>query len=60
MSFGEVNGKPAAILVATIVRREGWDEYVWPGDPGEYLKWQVVDGGTFGDAGDNCDLWSLQ
>jgi hypothetical protein len=57
VSFTEVGGKPAAILVATIVRREGWEAYPGAGDPGEHLKWRVVDGGTPGVEG---DLWSLQ
>jgi hypothetical protein len=57
VSFTEVNGKPAATVVATIVRRKGWDEYPYSGDPGEHLKWQVVDGGTPGASG---DTWSLQ
>jgi hypothetical protein len=56
VSFTEVDGKPAAILVATIVRREGWDAHPAPGNPGEHLRWRVVDGGTPGAKG---DTWSI-
>jgi hypothetical protein len=44
------------IVVAKIVRREGWDDIPTAGDPGEYLKWQLVDGGTLGRNGDVCRL----
>jgi hypothetical protein len=57
VSFGEVDGKPAATVVAMIVRREGWDDIPTAGDPGEYLKWQLVDGGTPAGSG---DVWRLQ
>ena len=57
VSFGEVDGRPAATVVATIVRREGWDDIPTAGDPGEYLKWQLIDGGTPGASG---DVWRLQ
>jgi hypothetical protein len=57
VSFGKVDGKPAATLVAKIERREGWDNISTAGDPGEYLKWQLIDGGTPGSRG---DVWRLQ
>jgi hypothetical protein len=57
VSFTEVNGKPAATVVAVIVRREGWDDIPTAGDPGEYLKWQLVDAGTPANDGDS---WSIQ
>ena len=57
VSFGEVDGNPSAILVAKIVRREGWDDIPTAGDPGEYLKWQLIDGGT---PASNGDTWPLQ
>jgi hypothetical protein len=57
VSFGEVNGKPAATLVAKIERREGWNDIPTAGKPGEYLKWQLIDGGTPGSRG---DVWRLQ
>lgn len=56
VSFGEVEGNPAAIVVAKIVRRTGWDDVPNPGDPGEYLRWQVVDGGTPGRNGDSFTI----
>lgn len=51
-SFGDVNGNPAAVVVGTIVRREGWDDVPGAGDPGEYFRWQVLDAGTPGGNGD--------
>ncbi|MHB9032314.1 MAG: hypothetical protein ACYC6L_04615 [Anaerolineae bacterium] len=57
MRFLEVDGKPAAILVGQIVRREGWDVVPTAGEPGEYFKWQIVDGGTPAGKG---DTWQLQ
>jgi len=57
VSFGETDGKASAILVGQIVRREGWDAIPTAGDPGEYFKWQVVDGGT---PGGNGDLMRIQ
>ena len=57
VSFTEVNGEWAATVVAVIVRREGWDNVPYPGQPGEYFKWQLVDGGTPARRG---DAWSIQ
>ena len=56
VSFGQFEGKAAAVFVATIVRREGWDAIPTAGNPGEYLRWQVVDGGRPGGRG---DVWML-
>jgi hypothetical protein len=57
VSFGLVEGSPSAIVIAQIVRREGWDDVPAAGDPGEYLRWQIVDVGTPGASGDE---WHLQ
>jgi hypothetical protein len=57
VNFGEVDGSPAAIVVGQIVRREGWDDIPTAGNPGEYFKWQLIDGGTPGADG---DVWRLQ
>jgi hypothetical protein len=52
VNFCTVEGKPSAIVVGQIVRREGWDGIPGAGDPGEYFRWQVTDGGTPGADGD--------
>lgn len=57
VSFSEVDSKPAATIVAIIERRVGWDDVPTAGNPGEYLKWQLIDGGTPGSRG---DVWRLQ
>jgi hypothetical protein len=57
VSFGELDGKRTATIVAIIERREGWDDVPTAGNPGEYLKWQLIDGGTPGGSG---DVWRLQ
>jgi hypothetical protein len=57
VSFGEVEGKPSATLIARITRRLGWDDVPGAGNPGEYLKWRLIDGGTPGAKG---DMWQLQ
>ena len=59
VSFTEVNGKPSAILVATIVRRVGVGCASAARKSGEYLRWQVVDGDGRR-PWRRMDLWSLQ
>ena len=49
VTFDEYEGEPAAVFVVEIDSRSGWGS----GEPGQYLKFWVLDGGTPGRKGDD-------
>jgi hypothetical protein len=49
VTFGVYEGKPAAVFVVEIDSKRGWGD----GEPGQYIKFWVLDGGTPGRMGDD-------